>query len=41
VGWLGCAEEAAGQAGPLRGLCGSGERGREKERLARQGSASS
>jgi hypothetical protein len=41
VGRLGRAEEAAGQAGSLRGLCGSGERGREKERLGRSGSASS
>jgi hypothetical protein len=38
VGRLGRAEEAAG---PLCGPCGSGERGREKERLAGPGSASS
>jgi hypothetical protein len=41
VGRLGRAEEAARQAGPLRGPCGSGERGREKERLAGPSSASS
>jgi hypothetical protein len=34
VGQLGHAKEAAGQAGPLRGPCESGEKGREKERLA-------
>jgi hypothetical protein len=41
VGWLGRAEEDAVQAGLLCGPCGSGERGREKERLAGPGSTSS